>query len=64
MKKKYSPFLILSTAICSGTILINRFVVPIPDKFAVPLLVIAVLSFVIYIVKTLREGKTSPTDKS
>lgn len=52
MKNKNLIFLILSLAICSGTILINRFVVTILDWLAIILMLLAAASLIVFITKS------------
>jgi len=55
MKKKSLLFLSLGLGICSGTTLINRFVVPIPDWLAIILMILAVASLVIHFVRNRKD---------
>jgi len=57
MKNKSLLFLSLGLGICSGTMLINRFVAPIPDWLAIVLMILAVASLVIHFVRNKRDTK-------
>ncbi|MFD3157310.1 hypothetical protein ACFIJ5_10680 [Haloimpatiens sp. FM7330] len=56
MKNKNLFYLILSLGISSGTMLINRFVISIPDWLAIVLMLLSAASLIIFIIKT-KENK-------
>lgn len=57
MKNKNSGLLLLVLAISSGTQLVNRFVVAIPDWLVRVLMILAVALLVIFIFKSFRQRK-------
>lgn len=55
MKNKNLFYLIMSLAICSGTMLINRFLVPIPEWLVIVLIVLAAVSLITFIAKSIHK---------
>lgn len=52
MRKPNMPFLVLSLALCSGIILVDRFATPLPNWLALPLALVAAVSLIIAMVKS------------
>ncbi len=57
MKNRYYIFCLIGTALTSGTLLVNRFVISVPDPVAIIVLVLAVVCFAAFIYQTIRAKK-------
>jgi len=57
MKNKNFIFLILTIGICSGTMLIERFIVSIPNWLGIILIILAIVFLIIFIFKSILSRK-------